>query len=146
MEKNDLSTMRVDNDRLTSDLERLKQRLREEITRTQAGVRLDLNLEKGRMRESSTGQELKIKEVDTRIEKEISELRTSIQASKVLPVHCCLSYTLTKYPLSLYRLLHCNILSVSVRTVTNGIADVLQLYLTVTGCSALLMAYLRFRL
>lgn len=97
MEKNDLSTMRVDNDRLTSDLERLKQRLREEITRTQAGVRLDLNLEKGRMRESSTGQELKIKEVDTRIEKEISELRTSIQASKVLPIRCCLSYTLTEY-------------------------------------------------
>lgn len=125
MEKNDLSTMRVDNDRLTSDLERLKQRLREEITRTQAGVRLDLNLEKGRMRESSTGQELKIKEVDTRIEKEISELRTSIQASKVLTIHC-LFYTTNSIPsLTSHRLLHCNIWSVSVRTVTNGIADVL---------------------
>lgn len=37
----------------------------------------------GRMRESSSGQELKIKEVDTRIEREIAELRTAIQASKV---------------------------------------------------------------
>jgi len=108
MEKNDLTTMRVDNDRLASDLERLKQRLREEITRTQAGVRLDLNLEKGRMRESSTGQELKIKEVDTRIEKEISELRTSIQASKAVTLQYLVGF--------------------------------------VTGCSALLMAYLRFRL
>ena len=35
------------------------------------------------MRESSSGQELKIKEVDTRIEREIAELRTAIQASKV---------------------------------------------------------------
>ncbi|THH01779.1 hypothetical protein EW145_g6852 [Phellinidium pouzarii] len=82
MEKNDLAMMKAENDRLATDVERLKQRLREEITRTQAGVRLDLNLEKGRMRESSSGQELKIKEVDTRIEREIAELRTAIQASK----------------------------------------------------------------
>ena len=47
MEKNDLAMMKAENERLATDLERLKQRLREEITRTQAGVRLDLNLEKG---------------------------------------------------------------------------------------------------
>lgn len=47
MEKNDLAMMKAENDRVISDLERLKQRLREEIARTQAGVRLDLNLEKG---------------------------------------------------------------------------------------------------
>lgn len=87
MEKNDLAMIKAENDRLVTDIEKLKQRLREEITRTQAGVRLDLNLEKGRMREESSGQELKIKEVDTRIEQEIAGLRTAIQASKVcLPV------------------------------------------------------------
>ena len=47
VEKNDISLMKAENDRLASDLEKLKGRLREEITRTQAGVRLDLNLEKG---------------------------------------------------------------------------------------------------
>ena len=83
MEKNDLAMIKAENDRLVADVEKLKQRLREEITRTQAGVRLDLNLEKGRMREESSGQELKIKEVDTRIEQEIAGLRTAIQASKV---------------------------------------------------------------
>lgn len=83
MEKNDLAMIKAENDRLATDLEKLRQRLREEITRTQAGVRLDLNLEKGRMREESSGQELKIKEVDTRIEQEIAGLRTAIQASKV---------------------------------------------------------------
>jgi hypothetical protein len=35
------------------------------------------------MREESSGQELKITEVDTRIEQEIASLRTAIQASKV---------------------------------------------------------------
>ena len=83
MEKNDLAMLKAENDRLLNDIEKLKQRLREEITRTQAGVRLDLNLEKGRIREESSGQELKIKEIDTRIEQEIANLRTSIQASKV---------------------------------------------------------------
>ena len=35
------------------------------------------------MREETSKQELKIKEVDTRIEQEIAALRTSIQVSKV---------------------------------------------------------------
>ena len=83
MEKNELAMIKAENDRLVTDIEKLKQRLREEITRTQAGVRLDLNLEKGRMREETSKQELKIKEVDTRIEQEIAALRTYIQGSKV---------------------------------------------------------------
>jgi len=108
MEKNDLAMMKAENDRLAADLEKLKQRLREEVTRTQSGVRLDLNLEKGRMREEASGQELKIKEVETRIEREIAELRTAIQASKAVTLQYLVGF--------------------------------------VTGCSALLMAYLRFRI
>ncbi|KAG6812834.1 hypothetical protein H0H92_016103 [Tricholoma furcatifolium] len=107
MEKNDLAMIKAENDRLAADVEKLKQRLREEITRTQAGVRLDLNLEKGRMREESSQQELKIKEVDTRIEQEIANLRTAIQASKATTLQYLVGF--------------------------------------VTGCSALLMAYMRFR-
>ncbi|KAF8905231.1 DUF1640-domain-containing protein [Gymnopilus junonius] len=107
MEKNDLAMIKAENDRLMNDVEKLKQRLREEIMRTQAGVRLDLNLEKGRMREESSGQELKIKEVDTRIEQEIAGLRTAIQASKATTLQYLVGF--------------------------------------VTGCSALLMAYMRFR-
>lgn len=107
MAKNDLAMIKAENERLATEVERLKQRLREETTRTQAGVRLDLNLEKGRMREESSKQELKIKEVDTRIEQEIANLKTSIQASKATTLQYLVGF--------------------------------------VTGCSALLMAYLRFR-
>ena len=96
--------LKAENDRLVTDIEKLKQRLREEITRTQAGVRLDLNLEKGRMREQSSGQELKIKEVDTRIEQEIANLRTAIQASKVrlciVPVRMSYLQVVRRLPLS----------------------------------------------
>jgi len=82
VEKNDISLMKAENDRLMSDLEKLKGRLREEITRTQAGVRLDLNLEKGRIRDETGMQELKLREVETRIESEMAGLRTAIETSK----------------------------------------------------------------
>jgi hypothetical protein len=82
-EKHDLTMIKAENDRLLTDIEKLRQRLREEISRTQAGVRLDLNLEKGRIREEASRQELKMKEVDTRIEQEIAGLRAAIQSSKV---------------------------------------------------------------
>ncbi|KAK7471269.1 Protein fmp32, mitochondrial [Stygiomarasmius scandens] len=82
MEKNDLAMIKAENDRLVNDIEKLKQRLREEVTRTQAGVRLDMNLEKGRLREETSGQEQKMKEVEYKIEQEIAGLRTAIQASK----------------------------------------------------------------
>lgn len=82
-EKHDLTMIKAENDRLLTDIEKLRHRLREEISRTQAGVRLDLNLEKGRIREEASKQELKMKEVDTRIEQEIAGLRAAIQSSKV---------------------------------------------------------------
>ncbi|PWN23813.1 DUF1640-domain-containing protein, partial [Microstroma glucosiphilum] len=82
LERNDFAMMKTENERLMADVEKLKQRLREEVTRTTAGVRLDLNLEKGRIRDESSVHALKIKEVDTRIESEIAGLRTSIQSAK----------------------------------------------------------------
>jgi len=82
VEKNDLSLMKTENDRLMAEVDKLKQRLRGEITGTQAGVRLDLNLEKGRIRDESSLQELKVREVDTRIESEIAGLRTAIETAK----------------------------------------------------------------
>ena len=142
VEKNDLAMIKAENDRLVTDIEKLKQRLREEITRTQAGVRLDLNLEKGRIREEASRQELKVKEVDTRIEQEIAGLRAAIQSSKVCGIHSgakrddersiwqattlqyLVGFGMSSLPLSERHLIE---------------------YPPVTGCSALLMAYLRFR-
>jgi hypothetical protein len=114
LEKQDFSLLKSENERLLSEVERLKQRLREgasasrpcsanhicvrrpssivlplrtplstEITRTQAGVRLDLNLEKGRIRDELSAREVKIKEVDTRIESEISTIRAQMESVKV---------------------------------------------------------------
>jgi hypothetical protein len=123
MEKNDLAMLKAENDRLVTDIEKLKQRLREEITRTQAGVRLDLNLEKGRMREQSSGQELKIKEVDTRIEQEIAALRTSIQSSKVGLSFCASRGPLMKLDIGDYAAISCRIRHRLFRT-AHGVSSV----------------------
>ena len=93
MEKKDLEMLKAENDRLMAELDKLKQRLREEIAHTQAGVRLDLNLEKGRLRDETGQQESKIREAETRIETDIAALRAAIQTSKVflsLPRASCI--------------------------------------------------------
>jgi hypothetical protein len=105
VEKQDYSLLRAENERLLSDVEKLKQRLREEISKTSAGVRLDLNLEKGRMRDELSARELKIREVETRIEvcfkrwlsggltyacyqTEISQLRATMESVKFNVMQC----------------------------------------------------------
>ncbi|CAG8544230.1 13235_t:CDS:2 [Ambispora leptoticha] len=82
LEKNDASLMKAENERLLTEIEKLKSKLNEEVRRTQAGVRLDLNLEKGRIRDEASSLELKIKETETRIESEISNLRTQMETTK----------------------------------------------------------------
>ncbi|KAI8969722.1 hypothetical protein BDB01DRAFT_816120 [Pilobolus umbonatus] len=82
LERNDFSLMKAENERLQTKVDHLKQKLREEITRSQAQVRLELNLDKGRIRDTATGQDIKMKETDTRIESEIASLRTQMEAIK----------------------------------------------------------------
>ncbi|RYP65301.1 hypothetical protein DL771_008370 [Monosporascus sp. 5C6A] len=76
------NTTRAAHERLTNDITKLNNRLRDEIGRTQASVRLDLNLEKGRIREETVSQELKIKETETKIEQELAALREKLEQVK----------------------------------------------------------------
>lgn len=73
---------RSSHERLSSDLAKLSSRLRDEVSRTQASVRLDLNLEKGRIRQEANGQEMRIKETEARIEQEVAGLRERVEAVK----------------------------------------------------------------
>ncbi|WPH03718.1 Hypothetical protein R9X50_00660100 [Acrodontium crateriforme] len=76
------SLTRGSHERLTNDLAKLNSRLRDEVQRTQASVRLDLNLEKGRIREEANNQDLKIQETEARIEQESAALRERLEAVK----------------------------------------------------------------
>ncbi|CAK7245179.1 MAG: Protein fmp32, mitochondrial [Sporothrix thermara] len=76
------NTTRATHERLANDLAKFNSRLRDEVGRTQASVRLDLNLEKGRIREEAVGQELKVKETETRIEQEVAAMRQQLEQVK----------------------------------------------------------------
>jgi Protein of unknown function (DUF1640) len=76
------SLTRASHERLSNEIAKLNSRLRDEVQRTMASVRLDLNLEKGRIREEANAQDMKLKETETRIEQEVSVLRERLEAVK----------------------------------------------------------------
>jgi signal transduction histidine kinase len=73
---------RASHDRLSNEIAKLNSRLHDDVQRTLASVRLDLNLEKGRIREEANAQDMKLKETETRIEQEVSSLRERLEAVK----------------------------------------------------------------
>lgn len=83
LDKTEVTRVTNEHERLATDLEKLRQRFKEQIGKSRASVSLDLNLEKGRIREESAVHELKIKETDTRIDQELANFKTQIEGTKV---------------------------------------------------------------
>ena len=79
LEKNDFALLRSDIGRLNAEVEKFRTRMIEDLRRVQSNVRLELSLETGRIRDEQSAQELKIKEADSRIDTEVSTLRTQME-------------------------------------------------------------------
>lgn len=62
LEKNDFALLKQENERIAGEVEKLKSKMREDLQRFQAGVRLDMNLDKGRVRDEQSVLQLQIKE------------------------------------------------------------------------------------
>ncbi|KAK9383666.1 uncharacterized protein V2V93DRAFT_402618 [Kockiozyma suomiensis] len=82
LDKTDSTQVKNEHERIMSSMDKLQVQLKEEIAKTQANVRLDLNLEKGRIREEGAVHELKIKETDTRIDTEVANVKTQLEQVK----------------------------------------------------------------
>ncbi|CAI2165604.1 9575_t:CDS:2 [Funneliformis geosporum] len=82
VEKSDFNVLKAENERLSTEIEKLKQKLNEEVKKTQGGVRLDLNLERGRIKDESRALEASLKETHTKIESDIAGLRTNMETVK----------------------------------------------------------------
>ncbi|GMM27955.1 Fmp32 protein [Martiniozyma asiatica (nom. inval.)] len=82
IDKSEFNSLRNEHERLRSELEKMRLKFKEEINKSLSSVRLDLSLEKGRIREESSIYDLKIKETDTRINQEIYNLRVMIDSVK----------------------------------------------------------------
>ena len=67
---------------LTEENEKLRADLKYNIDRITQSQKLDLNLEKGRLRELHGIQESQMKEVEARVDRELHQMRTQIEAAK----------------------------------------------------------------
>ncbi|KAJ3177745.1 hypothetical protein HDU87_004267 [Geranomyces variabilis] len=79
LEKNEFALLRADMGRLNTEVEKFRTRITEDLRRVQSNVRLELSLEKGRIRDEQSAQELKIKEADAQIDTDVSMLRTQME-------------------------------------------------------------------
>ncbi|KAL6942328.1 hypothetical protein ACO0QE_003499 [Hanseniaspora vineae] len=80
--RNEFNKIDAEQEKLRHDLERLSRRLREEITKCNAGFKLDISLEKGRIKEEGSLHDLQIKEIDSRIDKEVNNMKIQIDSVK----------------------------------------------------------------
>lgn len=81
--KQDFGLLKAEGDRNLSEVESLRQRLKEETTRATAGVRLDLSFERGRIREDLSTRDIRIREIDGRLDNELGMIRANNAAIKV---------------------------------------------------------------
>jgi hypothetical protein len=79
LERNDFAILKQENERISGDVEKLKQKMREDLQRMQASIRLDMNLEKARVRDEQSVVQMKIKETESRLEQEVTQLRANIE-------------------------------------------------------------------
>ncbi|KAI9019331.1 hypothetical protein CLU79DRAFT_758303 [Phycomyces nitens] len=82
-ERHDVEEIKTMNDQLKKDIAKLRKSLQQEIVRSQAGVRLDLNLEKGRIRDESINQHKRLEKTDQKMEEEIKALRGQMRGIKL---------------------------------------------------------------
>lgn len=77
-----VATFTRDTERLQASLDKLKSEIRYEIDKLTASQRLDLNLEKGRMRDELQDLRDKANELEIKVDKEVNSLKAAMEQSK----------------------------------------------------------------
>ncbi|EPS63159.1 hypothetical protein M569_11629 [Genlisea aurea] len=77
-------------EKLRNDIEKLRGELRYEIDKVTAGQRLDLNLERGRIRDELANQSAETSNLTNKLDKEIHALRAHLEAAKYDVIKYCI--------------------------------------------------------
>jgi len=80
--ENEMAKLQRDIERQQVELEKLKTELKYEVDKVISGHRLDLNLERGRIRDELQMHDTRAIDTAQRLDKEINDLKTSIEAGK----------------------------------------------------------------
>lgn len=101
--QNDFTLIRSDLNRVQIDMDKLKRRMSDEIRKIEASVRLDLAVEKSRLRDDLSLQELKIRDSASKIDSEVSQVRTNLETIKwemlrtLIPLFCATGALMFSY-------------------------------------------------
>ncbi|KAK1357624.1 putative coiled-coil domain-containing protein 90-like protein [Heracleum sosnowskyi] len=84
------SMLQHEAEKLKVDIEKMRSELRYEIDKVTAGQRLDLNLERGRIRDELANQGQETSNLTNKLDREIHALRAQVEAAKYDIVKYCI--------------------------------------------------------
>ncbi|KAJ8770998.1 hypothetical protein K2173_023323 [Erythroxylum novogranatense] len=85
-----LSLLQYENEKLRDDIEKMRNELRHEFDKVIAGQQLDLNLERGRIRDQVANQNSETCNLTNKLDKEIHALRAEFEAAKFDVIKHCI--------------------------------------------------------
>ncbi|PPD91159.1 hypothetical protein GOBAR_DD11895 [Gossypium barbadense] len=89
-EEHHFSMLQRETEKLRGDIEKMRSELRYEIDKVTAGQRLDLNLERGRIRDELANQNAETTNLTNKLDKEIHALRAQLEAAKYDVIKYCI--------------------------------------------------------
>ncbi|KAJ4775304.1 coiled-coil 90B-like protein (DUF1640) [Rhynchospora pubera] len=90
LQETHISLLQRETEKLQADIEKMRSELRHEIDKVTAGQRLDLNLERGRIRDELMKQTAGTNELTNKLDREIHSLRAQLEASKYDVIKYCI--------------------------------------------------------
>ncbi|KAL1818361.1 protein FMP32, mitochondrial [Daucus carota subsp. sativus] len=84
------SMLQHETEKLKSDIEKMRSELKYEIDKVTAGQRLDLNLERGRIRDELANQVQETSNLTNTLDREIHALRAQVEAAKFDIIKYCI--------------------------------------------------------
>lgn len=87
---NHFSLLQHETEKLRHDIEKMRSELRHEIDKVTAGQRLDLNLERGRIRDELADQNAETSNLTNKLDREIHALRAQLEAAKYEVIKYCI--------------------------------------------------------
>ncbi|XP_068645866.1 protein FMP32, mitochondrial-like [Aristolochia californica] len=84
------SLLQRETEKLRGDIDKMRSELRYEIDKVTAGQRLDLNLERGRLRDELANQSAETSNLTNKLDREIHSLRAQLEAAKYDVIKYCI--------------------------------------------------------
>ncbi|CAI7764285.1 unnamed protein product [Closterium sp. NIES-53] len=75
---------------LKTDLDKVKNEIRYEVDKVTAGQRLDLNLERGRIKEEITAQTQELSSLSNKMDREVNTLKAELEGAKFEIIRYCI--------------------------------------------------------